>query len=262
MADTIDVDRLDRADKAALERLIITLADTKRMLGIRYSDWLIGSPSIETGIAASSMCQDEWGHARLLYAMLKQLGKDPGPYERERPAAQYASTTALDEEAPDWAALVAMMVLVDGAATAMLESFAAGAFEQANSRVPKMLAEEEFHASLGAAWYRRLADSDGEAKALLTEATRRMLPSLLTWVGTDDEVNERLLALGVIEPAAARLTRFRDGVRELVAVVGVDVDAEDGRGEWDSTRARTAGQPTEEAVERARGDRNRALFVE
>lgn len=262
MADQLDLEALDTADKAALERLIIALADTKRLLGIRYSDWLIGAPSIETGIAASSMCQDEWGHARLLYAMLKQLDKDPGPFERERPASEYASTTALDEEAPDWAAVVALMVLVDGAATAVLTSFAEGSFDQANSRVPKMLAEEEFHTSLGAAWYRRLADADGEARTLLTDATSRILPSLLTWVGTDDEANGRLVALGVIEDAEARLDRFRDGIRDLTALVGIDVDAVEPAGDWDPTRGRTSGHPAEEAVERARGDRNRALFVE
>ena len=262
MADHLNLDTLDDAGRAALERLIVTLADTKRFLGIRYSDWLLGAPSIETGIAASSMCQDEWGHARLLYAMFKRLGKDPGPVERDRPSSEYASTAALDEEAPDWAAVVAVMVLVDGAATAMLESFAQGTFEQAESRVPKMLAEEEFHASLGAAWYRRLADTGGEAKDHLTAASERMLPSLLTWVGTDDEANLRLVELGVIESADARLARFKDGVRELTALVGIDVDGIAPSDGWDAVRGRTAGQPAEEAVERARGDRNRALFVE
>jgi 1,2-phenylacetyl-CoA epoxidase catalytic subunit len=53
-----------------LRSLILTLADTKRLLGIRYSDWMLGAPTLETGIAASSMAQDEWGHSRLTYALL------------------------------------------------------------------------------------------------------------------------------------------------------------------------------------------------
>ncbi len=72
--------------RVALERFILGLADGKRLLGVRYSDWLLGAPSIESGIAMSSMCQDEWGHARLLYAMLKELGLDPMRVEHERPA--------------------------------------------------------------------------------------------------------------------------------------------------------------------------------
>ena len=262
MADTLDVSSMDAAGREALERLVLTVADSKRLMGIRYSDWLLGAPSIETGIAASSMAQDEWGHARLLYAMLKELDVDPVPVEHDRPASAYASVGELDEEMPDWAALVAAMVLVDGALTAVLASFSEGTFEPARSRVPKMLAEEEFHASLGAAWYRRLAATEGEARALLTAATRSMLPGLLAWVGADDEAARAMVDAGVIGPANERLTAYREAVRPFTELVGVDVDAVAASGDWDSARGRTAGAPSEESIERVRGDRNRALFVE
>ena len=125
---------LDEATRAALQRLILTLADTKRLMGLRYSDWVLGAPSIETGIAASSMSQDEWGHARLLYAMLKDFGVTPATVEHERPAAAYASVDPLDRAFPDWAAVVAGMVVVDGAATTALEAFSRGRFAPASSR--------------------------------------------------------------------------------------------------------------------------------
>lgn len=262
MSDVLDLKTLDAAGRAALERLIVTLADSKRLMGIRYSDWLLGAPSIETGISASSMAQDEWGHARLLYSMLKDLDKDPVPYEHDRASEAYASVSVLDEEMPDWAALVAAMTLADGALSTVLRSFSEGTFETARSRVPKMLAEEEFHSSLGAAWYRRLADTDGEARELLTAATKSMLPSLLAWVGADDGAAHAMVDAGVIAPAAERLATYRDAMRDLVALVGVDVDAVEPASEWDPTRGRAPGQPAEESVERARGDRNRALFVE
>ena len=79
------VDALDERETSALHRLILTLADSKRLMGIRYSDWLLGAPSIEAGIAASSMAQDEWGHARLLYAMLKSRSPSPPPPEGRTP---------------------------------------------------------------------------------------------------------------------------------------------------------------------------------
>lgn len=262
MSETLNLARLDAEQRAALQRLIVTLADSKRLMGIRYSDWLLGAPSIETGIAASSMCQDEWGHARLLYAMLKGLDVDPQPLERDRAAEEFASVGPLDEEMPDWASLVAAIVLVDGAISAQLRSFAAGTFDAAQGRVPKMLAEEEFHTSLGAAWYKRLAGAGGEAHDLLKSATESMLPQLLAWVGADDAAAESMVALGVLGPAADRLTDFRDSVRDLTALVGVDVDSVAASPEWDAARGRTGGHPDQEAVERARGDRNRALFVE
>jgi ring-1,2-phenylacetyl-CoA epoxidase subunit PaaC len=262
MSDVLDLETLDGPGRAALERLILTLADSKRLMGIRYSDWLLGAPSIETGISASSMAQDEWGHARLLYSMLKDLDRDPEAYEHDRASEAYASVSVLDDEMPDWAAVVAAMTLADGALSTVLSSFAEGTFETARSRVPKMLAEEEFHSSLGAAWYRRLAQAEGEARKLLTAATRSMLPALLAWVGADDEAARLMVRAGVIAPAAERLLAYRHAVRDLTALVDVDVDAVEPDPAWDPARGRAPGRPSEESVERARGDRNRALFVE
>ena len=258
----LSVETLDEAGKSALGRLILTLADSKRLMGIRYSDWLLGAPSIEAGIAASSMAQDEWGHARLLYAMLKNLGIDPVAVEHERPGAEYASIGSLDEPMPDWAALVVAMVLVDGALTVLLRSFAEGSYEPARNRVPKMLAEEEFHASLGAAWFKRLAASTDEARELLVAATDAMLPATLAWVGASDEAAVAMVAAGVIGSAGDRVAAFSDGLHDLIGLAGVDIDRAEPAPEWDPVRGRTPGRPAEESVVRARGDKNRALFVE
>jgi 1,2-phenylacetyl-CoA epoxidase catalytic subunit len=257
----LNVGALDETAAGALRRLILTLADSKRMMGIRYSDWLLGAPSIETGIAASSMAQDEWGHARLLYAMLKDLGIDPVPVEHDRPAEAYASVGALDEPMPDWAALIAAMVVVDGALTSVLASFAEGSYQAARNRVPKMIAEEEFHASLGAAWFNRLAGSE-EARGLLVRATEELLPPTLAWVGADDEAARTLVDAAVIGPAEERLAAYHREVSEILSVAGVDIATVEPSPSWDATRGRTSGCPDEDAVERARGDKNRALLVE
>jgi 1,2-phenylacetyl-CoA epoxidase catalytic subunit len=262
MTDFLNVEHLDSEQQAALERFLLSLADSKRLMGIRYSDWTIGAPSIEAGISVSSMAQDEWGHARLLYSMFKGLGKDPVPLEHDRSAAEYASVGELDEEMPDWAAVIAAMVLVDGALTAMLGSFSEGTFEPAQQRVPKMLSEEEFHASLGVAWFKRLAAAEGEACDLLRAAVEKMLPGLLAWTGADDAPMKALQGLGVIGAPDDRLAAFRTAVADLTGLVGVDVASVAPSTEWDAERGRTSGQPAEEAVERARGDKNRALFVE
>jgi phenylacetate-CoA oxygenase PaaI subunit len=263
MSDFLELEGLADEEREALRRFVLTLADSKRIMGIRYSDWLLGAPSIETGIAASSMSQDEWGHARLLYAMLKDLGDDPIVVEHERPDEAYASLDALDQPFPDWAAVVAGMVVVDGALTVSLEAFSRGSFEPATTRVPKMLGEEDFHASLGRAWYRRLATSASEeAKGLLRKATEDLLPSTLAWLGADDAAARALADLGVTVPGEQLVETFRDRVREDVGEAGVDVDAVGAATAWDEGRGRGPGHPDADAVERARGDRNRMLFVE
>lgn len=246
---------------AALVRHVITLADSKRLLGIRYSDWLLGSPSIESGIAASSMAQDEWGHARLLYAMLKDMGLDPAQVERDRPAEEYASIDVLDRPFTDWAEVVTAMVTVDGALSLALEAFAGGTFEPARSRIPKMLAEEVFHRDLGAAWFSRLASGSEAARRRLATAVRDMLPRTMAWLDPGDASHQALFAAGVV--GAGSLDAYRAQVGPLLERVGVRVaDFEPNREGWDATRSRGPGHPDEEAVERARGDKNRALLVE
>lgn len=89
-----------------------------------------------------------------------------------------------------------------------------------------------------------------------------MLPAILAWVGASDESARLMVEAGVVDSADQRLAAFRDAVRELTSLVGVDVDATDLSDEWDITRGRTLGRPSDECIERARGDRNRALLVE
>lgn len=262
---TVSVEAMGEETRSGLKRLILTLADSKRLMGLRYSDWVVGAPSIEAGIAVSSMAQDEWGHARLLYAMLKELDVDPREVEHTRAAEEYASVDVLDVPFADWAAVVAGMVIVDGAITVALDAFCRGTFDPACSRIPKMISEEEFHRSLGVAWYKRLAGSGSEeARNLLRGATEAALPLLLRWLSAPDEVSPLLVAAGITDPGDVQVAAFLDRIRELTATLGVDVDAVESAedGAWDPRRGRGSGHPEEEAVERARGDRNRMLFVE
>jgi ring-1,2-phenylacetyl-CoA epoxidase subunit PaaC len=249
--------------QAALRRLILGLADTKRVLGIRYSEWLLGAPSIEAGIAASSMAQDEWGHARLLYAALKDFHDDPMQLEHERDASEYASWAPLDAESEDWAAVVATMFIVDGALTEVLASVLEGGYEPLEGRIAKMLAEEEFHASLAEAWFRRLAGGSDEAKTRLREACEALLEETVRCAASGDDTHERLADRGLTLPAGTLRARLAKRLNPLLKLVGLEVPMElRPTARWDARRGRTAGQPSDDAVERARGDRNRALFVE
>lgn len=244
-------------------RHIVTLADTKRILGIRYSDWLLGSPSIETGIAASSMAQDEWGHARLLYSMVKHFDMIAWELEYMRRAKDYCSAPALDEPFADWAAFVAATVVVDGALTTALEAFGSARFEPACARIPKMLAEEEYHWQFGEAWFRQLAGAGGEGADRLRAAAQAMLSTTLGWLLPDDDLYRSLATdLLVWKPERVR-TRYEGRVGELLGLVEIDLDhVIPMRGDWDAKRRRSPGAPGEDAVERARGDRNRSLMAD
>jgi ring-1,2-phenylacetyl-CoA epoxidase subunit PaaC len=248
---------------AAFRRLLVSLADSKRILGIRYSDWLLGAPSIEAGIAASSMAQDEWGHARLLYATLKDFGEDPVALEHDRPADAYASVEALDEPFADWAAFIAGVVVVDGALAVSLEGLLEGGYESIDGRVGKMLGEEEFHQSLGEAWFRRLAGGTEEGRGRLRSAVEAMAPSVFRAVAPGDEAHQALAEVGLTLSADELHRRLADRLAPFFQLLDLQVPARGTPAEdWDPVRGRGVGHPAEEAVEQARGDRNRALFVE
>jgi len=249
--------------REGFRRLVLSLADSKRLLGIRYSDWILGAPSIEAGIAASSMAQDEWGHARLLYATLKDFGDNPLEVEHQRDPEAYCSMDALDEGFDDWAAVIAAIVVVDGALTVALEGLRGGGYQSIEGRVGKMLAEEEFHRSMGEAWFRRLAGSSDTARERLRAGVEQFLGSTVRCLAPGDPAHEGLGTLGLTLPGKELRRQFAERVDPLLELLDMSVPLEgpDLEG-WDGARGRGPGQPAGEAVERARGDRNRALFVE
>ncbi len=248
--------------RAAFRRLLLSLADSKRLLGIRYSDWLLGAPSIEAGIAASSMAQDEWGHARLLYASLKEFDEDPTALEHDRPPEAYTSMEALDVEYEDWAQLIAGAVVVDGALAEALEAILEGPYASIHGRLSKMLGEEEFHRSLAEAWFRRLAGSE-EGGRRLRGALERSIPTTLRAIAPGDDAHTALADAGLYPAADVLRERLRKRLTPLLALLEMEMPPAAGLDDgWDGERGRGAGAPAEEAIERARGDLNRELFVE
>jgi 1,2-phenylacetyl-CoA epoxidase catalytic subunit len=197
----------------ALRSLILSLADSKRVLGLRYSDRMLGAPTLEAGIAASSMAQDEWGHARLTYAMLGDFGDDPKVLEHERPAAEYRSHPALDAGFGSWADFIACILLIDTALAVQYGALAESRYVPAHNRVQKMLDEERFHFQYAAGWVRRIA-AVPELREELAASLERYLGPALLWLGDDDgAASKRLVPLTCAPasfPAWSRCWRMRD----------------------------------------------------
>lgn len=282
MSDTATESRVEKAAELAddardaLRSLILSLADSKRVLGLRYSDRMLGAPTLEAGIAASSMAQDEWGHARLTYAMLGDFGDDPKALEHERPAAEYRSHPALDAGFESWADFIACILLIDTALAVQYGALAESRYVPAHNRVQKMLDEERFHFQYAAGWVRRMA-AVPEVRDELAASLTRYLPQAMQWLGDDaGAASRRLVDEGLVSvgPSALR-------ARFLARVVPVLADAglADGLGltrdggewslsgglswsGWDEATRRSGGTLDEQTASRARGDKNRALLLD
>lgn len=282
MSDTM-TDRIEKAaelgDDArdALRSLILSLADSKRVLGLRYSDRMLGAPTLEAGIAASSMAQDEWGHARLTYAMLGDFGDDPKALEHARPAAEYRSHPALDEGFGSWADFIACMLLVDTALTAQYAALVGSRYTPVQNRVQKMLDEERFHFQYAAGWARRIA-SVAELRDEFAASLARYLPAALQWTGDDAAPGlGRLVEDGLVTGNAASvrdrvLARVGPVLEETGFADGLGITRRDGGAfsyggalawdGWDESTRRSGGALDEATASRARGDKNRALLLD
>lgn len=262
--------------RAALRSLILTLADSKRVLGLRYSDRMLGAPTLEAGIAASSMAQDEWGHARLTYALLGDFGDDPKALEHERPAAEYRSHPALDAGFTSWADFIACILLVDTSLVVQYGALVESRYTPAHNRVQKMLDEERFHFQYAAGWVRRMA-AVPEVREQLAASLARYLPRALQWLGDDDgAASKRLVAEGL---ASADPSTLRDRLLARVGPVLADAGLAEQLGVvmsagewayvhhldwvgWDPETRRSGGTLDEATAARARGDKNRALLMD
>lgn len=270
-------DQLAPDTRDALRGLILTLADNKRLLGIRYSDWMLGAPTLETGIAASSMAQDEWGHSRLTYALLSEFGDDPKRLEHEREASGYHSLNLLDTPLPSWADLIAAVLLLDSAFSMQYGALVESRYAPVHNRVQKLLDEEEYHFQYAAGWAQRLAAAEGVRSEFLA-ACQRILPAALRWLGRSDA--EALAPLLRDEIVRADPDALRERLAQRVGPVfdsaslapdlGLRQDGDQWRfaGElswegWDDARRRSgAGGPDAATLARVRGDKNRAMLLE
>lgn len=251
--------------RAAVRDLILILADTKRLLGMRYGQWILGAPELEAGIACASMAQDEWGHGRLLYALLRDFGEETERIEHGRQPREYASMDVLDTEPADWPGLVAINALVDTAVTVQLEALAASAYLPLRQRVQKLIDEESFHEAHGTAWARRIAAAGPEAASRMRDAVTAVLPGVLRWFGPDTG-HSRVLQDGSISNGGGSdlRRRFLERVAPLLQAVHPDgVSMEPDFSGFDEHRRRsTSSAPDERTIEQVRGDRNRAFLMD
>ncbi len=143
----------------SLADLVLSIADNKQMLGLRYAEWATRAPSLEADIAAAAMGLDDLGHSRVLYGCLEPLGADPRGPERESDPASLRNLPYFDEPWSEWSQFVAANAVLDTAFTVMIEACVGGSIEVLQHRLRKMLMEERYHFLHGRSWLRSGIDA-------------------------------------------------------------------------------------------------------
>jgi phenylacetate-CoA oxygenase PaaI subunit len=138
----------------SLSDMVLSLADNKQMLGLRYAEWATRAPSLEADIAAAAMGLDDLGHSRVLYGCLEPLGADPRGADRESDPAAIRNLAYFDQPWTVWSQFVAANAILDTAFTAVIEACVNGSVEVLQTRLRKMLMEERYHFLHGRSWLR------------------------------------------------------------------------------------------------------------
>ena len=200
--------------------LVLSLADNKQMLGLRYAEWATRAPSLEADIAAAAMGLDDLGHSRVLYGCLEPLGADPRTPERESDPGAIRNLAYFDEPWTEWSQFVAANAILDTAFTVVIEACVGGSVEVLKQRLRKMVMEERYHFLHGRSWLR----SGIEAAPML-----RAWQEALEFFGPPDSEVDRLS----IGPADMR-SRLEQQLETTAPDVTIHWEV------WDPLRRRTA----------------------
>jgi 1,2-phenylacetyl-CoA epoxidase catalytic subunit len=209
----------------SLSDLVLSLADNKQLLGLRYAEWATRAPSLEADIAAAAMGLDELGHSRVLYGCLEPLGYDPRGAERETDPASYLNLPYLDQPWTSWAEFVAANAVLDTAFTVMIQACLQGSVEVLQSRLRKMLMEERYHFLHARSWLRAGIDP-----APLNEAWAQAI----CWLGPPDGEVAELRHTGRLGMGPGELlASLEERLETSAPAVEVDWSA------WDPRRRRS-----------------------
>jgi ring-1,2-phenylacetyl-CoA epoxidase subunit PaaC len=218
----------------ALVDLVVALADNKHALGLRYAEWCSSGPTIEAGVAATGMAQDELGHARVLFGLLEELPGAPPRSEHEWAATDARTVGFLGTGLPDWPHLIAATVLLDQALTLVLETAVGSRYVPLRQRVRKIIEEEQYHALYGRAWLLQLAGEGPQVRARLSEIIREAWADTVCWFGpVGGGALGRLVAEGVLQEAGEPVRRrFLAMTGPLLRDAGVPAPVQAERDGW------------------------------
>jgi len=245
-SDLAAVHTLEPALREPMRQLLASLADNKYLLGRRYAEWCTGAPKLESAVAAAAMAQDELGHARSFYPLLRGFTNAPNTPNAGAEARmedrgwQTAPTNAvayLDTRFEHWSDFIAANVVLDTAFTTLLNAAVQSPYEPLRQRAAKIVQEESAHWVHGSGWLRRLASQPETAPSL-----EAVFDHAFTWFGRQDDAVLAPLA------SAAVLTNGPDGLRQQLTGRLQPLLAEVGAGallsrelpwqRWDAARRR------------------------
>ena len=193
--------------QTAVLHWLLSVADTKHRIGMQNSHWVTGTPALEAAVGSAAITQDELGHARSLYGLLRNYPGAPDGVGAENDLEARAVYYAPDELMPRWQSwlqVVAINVTLDVALQVAIAQTKDSAFLPLAGRMAKIEQEERFHRVFGESWLERLGQRDEATKAQLQKQVDWAWGITDAWLGPDDvRVTAVLVENGVLGAGTA-----------------------------------------------------------
>lgn len=240
------------------------IADTKLVLSHRYAQWSLAGPSLEDDIGGASAAQEEIGHARQLFRLLEQQGRDGDWLRGDREAETFANVASLDHVGEDWVSFIGAVGPADRAAWYLLDAIDHDDF---GGLVTKMGEDEYFHLEYHDARLETLAAEQPDAiRSVLDTAIPAALATIgpATYTAEADPVYQTGFTS---RPVAELREAFADHYRSLLADTPLQADTFDwdapAADDWDETRRRSNPGGLDQAdLEMLRGSASQEFVVE
>ena len=229
------VDELDPQVAEAVLRWTLSLADTKHRIGMRTSEWINGTPALEGAVGAAAITQDELGHARSYYSMLRDFPSAPDTigFENDLEARDdYYNPRILNKPWDSWLDVIAVNVLLDRALSIAVEATGSSAFAPLKQRTAKLLQEESYHRLFGDSWLARLSRGDEGTRQRMQDSLERFWGATLAWLGpNEDPAANQLRSAAVLDTMPDEMRgRWFDEVSALLRAQDLVVPA--GQPDW------------------------------
>ena len=225
---------LDREVAAGLANLVIVVGDNKHWLGWWLSQWSVGAPSLEAGVAAAAIAQGHFGQARALLPFASTfLDHEVAPPQQR---ARRYNIRALDDEFETWGQAVTTLLLVDPALDVVLRGLEQTQPEL-ERRIGRVLEESRLYTDFARGRLRELTLGWERGREQVQPHLVPILTEMLCWFGPQGEEGvARLNEAGVLglDNEAMRM-RYLDEVAPILFELEYDLPVEGEPGAWTLT---------------------------
>lgn len=157
-----------------------------------YSPSIRSAPTLEDKIAIASSCQDELGHAQVMYRMLEEFGYDTQHFLFERDPHKWRTNQILEYPHEDYVESVVAMCYGDRAGyitTTDLEQHCS--FGPYVRSMRKVNFEEIFHVQHGERWVKYFWNHSDATRQRVQECVDFYFPLAVMWFGVPDHIKKR-----------------------------------------------------------------------